>query len=115
MSGRDFNQVLDELRSAFEEVGIEDGYDIVAQATLLLAVRRLDIIHTATEGKANITGEPIHNPIFDRRNEPSSLVKAEEHRCELDVHSVRDRSCPFIRERGRTPPKRFPRSLRPEH
>lgn len=61
----DFKPAVDRLWTAFKEIGIEDGYDIVGQATLLLAVRRLDVIHTAAERKANVTGRPIENPIFD--------------------------------------------------
>lgn len=60
-----FAPAIDQLWSAFEEFGIEDGYDIVAQATLLLTVRRLDVVHTAAERKALLTGTPIESPIFN--------------------------------------------------
>ena len=81
----DFKQVIDELWDAFEEIGIEDGYDIVAQATLLLAVRRLDVIHTAAEKKANVTGRPIESPVFDAETEATPLVEAEEPRGRQNV------------------------------
>src|SRR5664280_2875026 len=69
MSHSEFRPVIDELWSAFEEVGIEDGYDIVEQVTLLLFVRRLDVLHTAAERKARITGIPPTNPVFDAETE----------------------------------------------
>ncbi|MGE0304249.1 MAG: N-6 DNA methylase [Acidimicrobiia bacterium] len=64
MSAASFKRAIDDLWSGFEEVGIEDGYDIVAQASLLLAVRRLDAVHTAAERKAVVTGKPIEGPVF---------------------------------------------------
>lgn len=62
-------KVIDDLWFALEEIGIEDGYDIVAQVTLLLAIRRLDVLHTAAEKKSNITGMPIENLIFDAQTD----------------------------------------------
>lgn len=69
MPPNDIKDAVDALWSAFEEFGIEDGYDIVAQTTLLLAVRRLDMIHTMAEKKSNITGKPLENAIFDSTTE----------------------------------------------
>lgn len=65
MSTPEFQSVIDQLWSAFEEVGIEDGYDIVEQVTLLLYVRRLDVLHTNAVGKARATGVPLVNPFFN--------------------------------------------------
>ncbi len=65
MSLPHFKPAVDELWSVFEEVGIEDGYDIVEQITLLLFVRRLDVVHTTAERRAVATGAPLVNPVFD--------------------------------------------------
>ncbi|GAA1983306.1 N-6 DNA methylase [Microbacterium pumilum] len=65
----DFTSVIDELWGAFEEFGIEDGYDIVGQATLLLVLRRLDIIQTAAERKALVTAQPPETSMFGTEND----------------------------------------------
>lgn len=69
MSSPAFKRVIDDLWSAFEEVGIEDGYDIVEQVTLLLFVRRLDVLQTAAERRARTTGAPLVGPVFDTETE----------------------------------------------
>lgn len=64
-----FRVTVDQLWEAFQEIGIEDSYDIVAQATLLLTVRRLDVTHAAAERKAHVTGIPMENRVFDTETE----------------------------------------------
>lgn len=102
MSSSNFKPVIDELWSAFKEIGIEDGYDIVAQATLLLAVRRLDIIHTAAERKANITGEPIKNPIFDAETDHLRWSKLKNTDTTSMFTLFETEIVQFVRERGGT-------------
>lgn len=102
MSSRDFKSVIDELWSTFEEIGIEDGYDIVAQATLLLAVRRLDVIHTAAEKKANLTGKPIEDPIFDADNDQLRWSKLKNTDPETMFGLFETDVLQFVRDRGGT-------------
>lgn len=102
MSGTDFEPVVDELWSAFEEIGIEDGYDIVAQATLLLTVRRLDVLHTAAEKKANLTGDPIKNSIFDAKTEHLRWSKLKNTAAHTMFTLFETEVIQFVRERGGT-------------
>lgn len=98
----DFRPTVDELWSAFQENGIEDGYDIVAQATLLLAVRRLDIIHTSAENKANVTGQPIQNPIFDADTDHLRWSKLKNTDAATMFELFENEVVQFVRERGGT-------------
>lgn len=98
----DFKQVIDELWDAFEEIGTEDGYDIVAQATLLLAVRRLDVIHTAAEKKANVIGRPIENPIFDAETEELRWSRLKNLEASRMFGLFETTVIHFLRERGGT-------------
>lgn len=98
----DFKPVIDELWAAFEEIGIEDGYDIVAQATLLLAVRRLDVIHTAAEKKANLTGRPIESPIFDSETEELRWSRLKNVEGSTMFGLFETKVVHFLRERGGT-------------
>lgn len=102
MLSSDFEAVVDELWSAFEEIGIEDGYDIVAQATLLLTVRRLDIIYTAAEKKANTTGDPIGNPIFDTDTEHLRWSKLKTTETNRLFSLFETEVLQFVRQRGGT-------------
>ncbi|CAI9410007.1 class I SAM-dependent DNA methyltransferase [Nocardioides sp. T2.26MG-1] len=98
----DFKPVIDELWAAFEEIGIEDGYDIVAQATLLLAVRRLDVIHTAAEKKARLTGRPIESPIFDAETEELRWSRLKNVEGSTMFGLFETKVVQFLRERGGT-------------
>lgn len=102
MSSDDFKPVIDELWSAFEEIGIEDGYDIVAQATLLLAVRRLDVRQTAAERKARVSRAPIDEPIFDADTDELrwSMLKNADPATMFGLFE--SKIVQFIRERGGT-------------
>ncbi|CAH0230407.1 class I SAM-dependent DNA methyltransferase [Rhodococcoides fascians] len=98
----DFKPVVDELWSAFEELGIEDGYDIVAQATLLLAIRRLDVVHTAAEKKSNATGMPIEDPIFDAGTDELRWSRLKNLEGSTMFSLFETRVVQFLRDRGGT-------------
>lgn len=98
----DFKPVVDELWSAFEEMGIEDGYDIIGQATLLLAVRRLDVLHIGAEKKANLTGQPIVNPIFDTDTDELRWSRLKNIDPETMFTMFESKVVQFIRQRGGT-------------
>ncbi|MGH8894672.1 MAG: N-6 DNA methylase [Actinomycetes bacterium] len=102
MSSREFKPVIDDLWSAFAEIGIEDGYDIVAQATLLLAVRRLDVLHTAAERKARVTDVPIDNPIFDAETEELRWSRLKNTDPAKMFGLFESKVVQFVRERGGT-------------
>jgi type I restriction enzyme M protein len=97
-----FEGNIDELWSAFEEIGIEDGYDIVAQTTLLMAVRRLDVLHTAAERKARVTGRPIADPIFDAETEDLRWSKLKNADAARLYGLFESKVVHFLRQRGGT-------------
>ena len=98
----DFKTVIDELWSVFEEIGIEDGYDIVAQVTLLLAIRRLDVLHTTAEKKANITGLPIEEAIFDSETDELRWSKIKNFAPDAMFTMFESKVIQFLRGRGGT-------------
>lgn len=102
MASDHFKPEIDELWSAFEEIGIEDGYDIVAQASLLLAVRRLDALHTTAERKARVSGNPIEDPIFNAETEELRWSKLKNAAPETMFGLFESKVVQFIRERGGT-------------
>jgi type I restriction enzyme M protein len=97
-----FKPEIDELWSAFEEIGIEDGYDIVAQATLLLAVRRLDVLHTTAERRARVSDTPIEDPIFDADTDELRWSKLKNADPAAMFGLFESKVVQFIRERGGT-------------
>lgn len=102
MARDDFNAEIDELWTAFEEIGIEDGYDIVAQATLLLAVRQLDVLHTAAERRARISGTPVDDPIFDADTDELRWSKLKNANSATMFSLFEPKVINFIRGRGGT-------------
>lgn len=100
MISLDFKPAIDDLWSAFQEIGIEDGYDIVAQTTLLLAVRRLDALHTAAENKARVTGASIENPIFDAETEQLRWSRLKNVEPATMFSLFESKVVQFVRERG---------------
>lgn len=102
MASDDFKTVIDELWSAFEEIGIEDGYDIVAQATLLLAVRRLDVRQTAAERKARVSGAPIEESLFDTDTDELRWSRLKNMDPATMFGVFASKVVQFVRERGGT-------------
>jgi type I restriction enzyme M protein len=100
VSSPEFRPVIDELWYAFEEFGIEDGYDIVAQSTLLLAVRRLDVLHMAAESKARVTNAPTDNPIFDAETDELRWSKLKNADPATMFDRFESKVVPFVRTRG---------------
>ena len=55
---------IDAIWNAFWSGGIANPIEVIEQITFLLFVRRLDELQTLAEKKANRTGQPIDNPLF---------------------------------------------------
>ena len=55
---------IDRVWDAFWSGGISNPLEVIEQITYLLFIRRLDDLQTLAEKKANRTGKPIENPIF---------------------------------------------------
>ncbi|SEB48690.1 type I restriction enzyme M protein [Nocardioides exalbidus] len=55
---------IDTIWNAFWSGGIANPLEVIEQITYLLFVRRLDDLQTLAEKKANRTGQPVENPLF---------------------------------------------------
>lgn len=55
---------VDTIWNAFWSGGIANPLEVIEQITYLLFIRRLDDLQTLAEKKANRTGQPIENPLF---------------------------------------------------
>ncbi|CCH89532.1 N-6 DNA methylase [Modestobacter italicus] len=55
---------IDRVWDAFWSGGISNPLEVIEQITYLLFIRRLDDLQTLQERKANRTGKPIEDPIF---------------------------------------------------
>ena len=55
---------IDRVWDAFWSGGISNPLEVIEQITYLLFIRRLDDLQTLKERKANRTGKPIEDPIF---------------------------------------------------
>jgi len=55
---------IDRIWDAFWSGGISNPLEVIEQITYLLFIRRLDDLQTLAEKKANRTGKPIENPVF---------------------------------------------------
>lgn len=97
-----FRVTVDQLWEAFQEIGIEDSYDIVAQATLLLTVRRLDVTHAAAERKAHVTGIPMENRVFDTETEELRWSKLKNLEAEAMFTLFESKVIQFVRGLGGT-------------
>ncbi len=56
---------IDNLWLRFHTGGVSNPMEVIKQITYLLFIKRLDDLEIAKEKKANITGKPIADPIFD--------------------------------------------------
>lgn len=56
---------IDNLWLRFHTGGVSNPMEVIKQITYLLFIKRLDDLEIAKEKKANITGKPIGDPIFD--------------------------------------------------
>lgn len=93
-------KVVDDLWAAFEDVGIEDGYDIVEQVTFLLFVRRFDVIQTAAERKARISGADVEAPIFGHDQQELRWSALKNLDGETMFKTVTAQVVPFVQHMG---------------
>ncbi|MBC9734103.1 type I restriction-modification system subunit M [Nocardioides marmotae] len=60
----DLKSKIDNIWNAFWSGGIANPLEVIEQITYLLFIRRLDDLQTLAEKRANRTGQPIENPLF---------------------------------------------------
>lgn len=91
---------IDKIWNAFWTGGISNPLTVIEQITYLLFIKRLDELHTLRENKANVTGKPIEDPIFnrDQQNLRWSLFKDTDAATMYDTLSMK--VFPFIKNLG---------------
>ena len=91
---------IDRIWDAFWSGGISNPLEVIEQITYLLFIRRLDDLQTLAEKKANRTGKPIENEVFQpgqaelRWSRFKGMEPAVMHKV------IADKVFPFLRELG---------------
>src|SRR5690606_33974558 len=92
---------VDAIWNAFWSGGISNPMEVIEQMTYLLFIKRLDELQTVSEKKANRTGKPVENPIF---NSKQQKLRWSEFRQIGDAatlyKTVADEVFPFIKTMG---------------
>lgn len=93
----DIKNKVDQIWNTFWSGGISNPLSVIEQITYLLFAKRLDDIHTAREAQANLLGESITDPIFEKDQEHLrwSRFKDFEPKRKFDV--FKDEVFPFIK------------------
>jgi type I restriction enzyme M protein len=96
----DLKSKVDRIWEAFWSGGIANPLEVIEQITYLLFIRRLDDLQTLAEAKANRTGKPIEDPVFQpgQYNLRWSRFKALEPGAMLKV--IDGEVFPFLRQLG---------------
>lgn len=96
----DLRSKIDQLWNAFWSGGISNPLEVIEQITYLMFLKRLDDLHTAKERKANRTGRPIENPIYDADTDTLRWSKFRDLGPEQLLRTVRDDVFPWLRMLG---------------
>ncbi|MGW4715367.1 type I restriction-modification system subunit M [Nocardia sp. NPDC004260] len=91
---------IDQLWNAFWSGGISNPLEVIEQITYLMFLKRLDDLQIAKERKANRSGRPIENPIYDADTEPLRWSKFRELGPDQLLRTVRDDVFPWLRLLG---------------
>ncbi|WP_280248736.1 type I restriction-modification system subunit M [Nocardia abscessus] len=91
---------IDQLWNAFWSGGISNPLEVIEQITYLMFLKRLDDLQIAKERKANRSGRPIENPIYDDDTEPLRWSKFRELGPDQLLRTVRDDVFPWLRLLG---------------
>ena len=92
---------VDQIWNAFWAGGIANPMEVIEQMTYLLFIRRLDEIETRNEKKAKRTGQPLSNPIFNKRQQKLRWSKFKVLGDAKTLHTlVADEVFPFIQALG---------------
>ncbi|WP_127938235.1 type I restriction-modification system subunit M [Nonomuraea polychroma] len=91
---------IDKLWDAFWSGGISNPMEVIEQITYLMFIKRLDGIQTSKERRANLTGEPIENPIYTADTRDLRWSVFTEKQPDQMYKTVADRVFPWLRELG---------------
>ncbi len=99
--------ITGELKSKVDKIwetlwsgGISNPLTVIEQLTFLLFIKGLDDVHKLKENKANRTGKPIENPVFDDSNQQLRWSKFKELAPQPMFDTVKDEVFPFIKNLG---------------
>ena len=99
--------ITGELKSKVDRIwdtmwsgGISNPLSVIEQLTYLLFIKRLDEVHTLKENKANRTGKPIEEPVFNSRQNALRWSRFKNKAPEDMFEIVRDKVFPFIKSLG---------------
>ncbi|WP_342801261.1 class I SAM-dependent DNA methyltransferase [Nocardia sp. No.11] len=91
---------IDRLWDAFWSGGISNPLEVIEQITYLMFLKRLDELQTGKERKANRSGRPIENPIYDADTDSLRWSKFQELGPDQLLRTVRDDVFPWLRLLG---------------
>ncbi|MBF6227076.1 SAM-dependent DNA methyltransferase [Nocardia abscessus] len=91
---------IDQLWNAFWSGGISNPLEVIEQITYLMFLKRLDDLQIAKERKANRSGRPIENPIYDADTEPLRWSQFRQLGPDQLLRTVRDDVFPWLRLLG---------------
>ena len=88
---------IDQVWNAFWSGGISNPLEVIEQITYLMFLRRLDGAQTAKERKANRTGRPVVDPIYDDEQAHLRWSRLVNDAPEVMFACVRDEVFPWLR------------------
>ncbi len=88
---------VDQIWNTFWSGGISNPLSVIEQITYLLFAKRLDDIHTAKEAQANLLGEEITNPIFEKVQESLRWSRFKDFDPKRKFEVFKDEVFPFIK------------------
>jgi type I restriction enzyme M protein len=91
---------IDNIWNASWSGGIANPREVIEQITYLLFIRRLDDLQTLAEKKANRTGQPIENPLFQRGQADLRWSKFRDFEPGVMHQVVGEGVFPFLRKLG---------------
>lgn len=91
---------VDRIWDAFWSGGIANPLEVIEQITYLLFIRRLDDLQTLAEAKANRTGKPIENPVFQPGQYDLRWSRFKELEPGVMFRVIDDEVFPFLRQLG---------------
>jgi type I restriction enzyme M protein len=99
--------ITGELKSKVDRIwdtmwsgGISNPLSVIEQLTYLLFIKRLDELQTLKEAKANRTGKPIEDPIFNKKQNALRWSRFKETAPEVMFQTVQQEVFPFIKSLG---------------
>ena len=91
---------IDRVWDAFWSGGISNPLEVIEQITYLLFIRRLDDLQILAEKKANRTGQPVENPVFQLGQADLRWSKFKDLEPGVMHNVVGEQVFPFLRRLG---------------